>query len=354
MKMLSNLESIERLDPAHMRRLLEGFGHQLVEASAIGESLKVNRALAEGVRSIVFSGLGGSAIGADVIKGYLEDEIALPLMVNRSYTVPRFVGPGTLFIASSYSGQTEETVSAYRQAKERGAACVAISSGGRIEKMAREYGDFYIKIPSGYPPRAALGFSVMPLLWFLDKLGLARFSKPDLEESLGILETQRRSFAPDAPDPNQAKELALVFHRRYPLFYSAASHFEAVALRWRGQMAENAKSLSSHHVLPEMNHNEIVGWHHPEEMMGQFAPVLLRDSGEHPRVRIRMGITKKLIEEKGAKVTEAWSQGKSLLARIFSLIYLGDFASFYLAILYEVDPTAVKVIDYLKGELAKV
>ncbi len=353
MKTIDSLEQIEKHDVSKMQKLLIDFPRQIENALAIGEAIKIDRSLADKARVIVFTGLGGSAIGADVIKGYLQSEISCPILVNRSYVLPKFVGPETLLIVSSYSGNTEETIAAYGEGKKRGARIVTISSGGEIEKMAKEFGNPHIKIPSGFPPRAALGYSVIPLLLLFDKLGFIRFQKRDFEETVSILDQEKGRLMPGAVK-NEAKELAALLYQKYPLFYSASDHFEAVALRWRGQMEENAKSLATHHVLPEMNHNEIVGWHHPQEMIKDFVAVFLRDKEEHPRVQIRMKITQEIVEKKGAKVVQIWSRGKSLLARIFSLIYVGDFVSFYLAVLYEMDPTAVKVIDYLKGELAKV
>jgi glucose/mannose-6-phosphate isomerase len=353
MKITDNIQEIQKVDPSQMQRLLENFDVQLEEALRIGESIRIDAAVARGARNLVFTGLGGSAIGADVIRGYVQNEIGLPVLVNRGYTLPGFVNPDTLLVVSSYSGNTEETISSYREGKRRKARVVTISSGGEIEKMARQFGDPHIKIPTGFPPRAALGYSVFPLLLLLDRLGLVLFKKQEFDETLAVIRRLRKVLGPESSGPNEAKELADLFYRRYPLFYSASDHFEAVALRWRGQIEENAKALASHHVLPEMNHNEIVGWKNPEPFLKDLVAVFLRDSGEHARVQIRMRITRELVEKTGAKTVQVRSEGSSLLARIFSLIYKADFVSFYLAVLYGVDPTAVKVIDYLKGELAK-
>jgi glucose/mannose-6-phosphate isomerase len=354
MKTLDDLREIERVDVSSMRKLLEAFPDQLREADGIGAALKLSREPYSAAGNIVFTGLGGSAIGADVIKDCVRSTIRVPIFVNRNYTLPAFVSKQTLLVVSSYSGNTEETVAAYREGRGRGAHCVTMSSGGEVEKMARSFGDPHIKIPGSYPPRVALGFSVIPCLHLLDKLGFIPFRRSDFDETVRLLESMRPSLAPSQNGRNEAKELALLFFRRYPLFYSASEHFEAAALRWRGQIAENGKALASHHVLPEMNHNEIVGWEEPKDILRNCVAVFLRDKEEHPRVQTRMGITRDLVAKRGAETREVWSRGESLLARIFSLIYLGDFASFYLAVLYGVDPTAVKVIDFLKSELAKV
>lgn len=354
MNVLNDLREMERRDPAGMHELLRTFPKQLEEARRIGETLSVDPHLAREIRQVVFTGLGGSAIGADVIRTYVQGEIGCPLFVNRSYSLPRFVDRGTLLVVSSYSGNTEETLSCYEEGKKRQAPIVAISSGGQLEAMARSSRDPHIKIPSGYPPRAALGFSVIPLLYLLDRLGLIKFRLQELDETVAVLSRYAEKFRPEAVDKNEAKQFAAELFQRYPLIYGAQEPLEAVILRWRGQIEENAKALATHHVLPEMNHNEIVGWENPRNLFDHFVAVFLRDRGEHPRVQVRMAITQDWIRRQGGRVMEVWSEGTSLLARLFSLIYRGDFVSFYLAMLYEVDPTPVRAVDYLKGELARV
>ncbi len=339
-------------DPGGMLKLIEDFPRQLEEAFRIGRDFSPPSGWGRGVKQIIFTGMGGSAIGADVIGGYTQKEIRCPVLVNRGYTLPQFVGPETLLVVSSYSGNTEETISAYRDGKEKKAAAVAVSSGGEVEKMAKSFGDPHIKIPGGFPPRMALGFLVIPLLMLFDKLGLIRLKAGDFEETMAVVRNIQKKMSPAVLSGNEAKETAAFLYGKYPLFYSASDHFQAVALRWRGQVEENAKTLATHHVLPEMNHNEIVGWENPAEILKHFAPVFLRDAEEHPRVQLRMKITQDLIEKKGVAIRQVFSEGKSLLARIFSLIYKADYVSVYLAALYGADPIEIKAIDYLKKQLA--
>jgi glucose/mannose-6-phosphate isomerase len=210
-----------------------------------------------------------------------------------------------------------------------------------------------IAIPPGLSPRAALGYSFFPLLVTLAKLKFVGPKKKDISETIERLTTNARIFCdPDAPE-NGPLRLARQLQGKLPVIYSPTD-LDAVMVRWRGQIAENAKQLSSGHVLPEMNHNELVGWKGLTEIMKNMAVVFLRDRGTHRRVQMREDITKQIITPLAASVTEVQSEGTSLLARMFSLIQFGDWTSYYLAILNNEDPTPVKVIDYLKAELAKV
>lgn len=352
LKILKDQTQIASYDPDGMLAVIENFPRKLEEAFRIGRTFQVPSGWGRNIKQIVFAGVGGSAIGADVIVGYTQREIACPVMVNRGYTLPHFVGPETLLVVSSYSGNTEETISSYRDGKAKKAVVIAISSGGEVEKMAKTYGDPHIKIPAGFPPRMAIEFLVIPGLLFLDQLGLIKLNTAHFEEALSVVRRLRDKMGPAVTEGNEAKELAVFLHGKYPLFYSALDHFEALALRWRGQVEENAKVLATHQVLPEMNHNEIMGWENQAEQLGFFAPVFLRDAEEHPRVRVRMKITQELIQRRGVAFREVCSEGDSLLARLFSLIYKADYMSFYLAVLYGVNPMKNKSIDYLKKQLA--
>ena len=352
LKILEDQTKIASYDPGGMLAVIEAFPRKLEEAIRIGRDFRIPSGWGRNVKQIVFAGVGGSAIGADVIVGYTQRQIGCPVMVNRGYTLPQFVGPETLLVVSSYSGNTEETISSYKDGKDKKAAVIAISSGGEVEKMAKACGDPHIKIPAGFPPRMAIEFLVIPGLLLLEQLGLIKLRDADFAEAVSVVRRLRDSMNPAATSGNEAKELAVFLHGKYPLFYSAMDHFEALALRWRGQVEENAKVLATHHVLPEMNHNEIMGWENQTEQLGFFAPVFLRDAEEHPRVRVRMKITQELIRKRGVLFREVYSEGDSLLARIFSLIYKADYMSFYLAVLYGANPIENKSIDYLKKQLA--
>lgn len=335
-----------------MFRCVADFPLQVEEAIRIGDRARLSLT-SNDIRSIVLTGMGGSAIAGDLLRSYLAGELRVPFVVNRSYSLPGLVGRDTLVIVSSYSGNTEETLESYREAIHRKAKVLCITTGGEVEHLAGKYGQPCIKVPPGLQPRAALGYSFFPLLLALSRMGFIKPRPADISETVAILKAQSAVFSDLKGRENLALQIAKRLVGKLPVVYSASDRLDAVNVRWRGQICENSKHLAFGHVLPEMNHNEIVGWKVDRELMKKMAVVFLRDVGTHPRVKVREEITKGIIQKKASTVLEAWSEGSSLLARIFSLVYTGDWTSYYLAILNNEDPTPVKVIDYLKGELAK-
>ncbi len=346
-------EEIFAIDTSNMYGLLKKFPAQVREAVSLGAS-PAPRWNVRDIRQIVLCGLGGSAIGGDLLKSYLAGEVRIPFLVNRNYSLPRFVGPKTLVIVSSYSGNTEETIASHQEALRRKARILCITSGGKTGKLARAHRTPLIVIPPGLPPRAALGYSFFPLLVALGKLGFTGNKAREIRETIALLEEKASAYGTPDPATNRAFQLAELLHHRLGVVYSSTDRFDAVATRWRGQMAENGKSLLFGHVLPEMNHNELVGWNVLRDQMKEMQVFFLRDKGDHRRIALRMDLTGGILAQYTPHITELRSEGDSLLARMFSLIALGDWTSFYLAILNGQDPTPVKVIDYLKAELAKV
>jgi len=349
-----NLKNIKRLDSLDMLDLLLGFPAQCRVARQIAASSDILCGKAN-FDKIVFAGLGGSAIGADLVRAYSYQESKIPILVCREYELPAYVDASTLVIVSSYSGNTEETLSAYSEAKKKGASIITISSGGKLKESAQRDKVTFIQIPAGLPPRCALGYlSIIPLC-ILSRLGLINQVEAQIEEAARLLEGIRDSelHPTIGQKDNPAKYLALKLRGKFTVIYSGSVHFDVCATRFRGQLSENSKALASSHVFPEMNHNEIVGWQNPKKLLKNFTVVMLRDNKMHPRVIKRMDITKEILKKEGISVLEVWSKGQGLLGRILSLIYAGDFVSFYLAILYAIDPTPVERVTYLKQELAK-
>jgi glucose/mannose-6-phosphate isomerase len=352
---LNNIKEIKYIDRNNMLDLLLGLDEQCRKAKEIGRGFEPRGISTDKIKNIVFTGLGGSAIGADLIRSYIAGEIKLPIIVNRNYTLPNFVNEDTLLFASSYSGNTEETLSAYEVAKEKKAKIIAISSNGILERLAKEDEISFIKIPGGIPPRCALGYSFIPPLLALCKLMFIEDRENEIDEAVKLLGELKLELGPGSPpEINIAKRVALMLEHKYPIIYGADDHIDVVTTRWRGELAENSKHLSSSHLFPEMNHNEIVGWDFPTELMKYFAVIFLRDSGDHKRVAKRIDITKEILSRKGIDIVEVFSKGNGLLSRMVSLIYIGDMVSFYLAILNGVDPTPVDRVTYLKNELAKI
>jgi len=347
------LEEIRAVDRSDMYSLLRSFPEQVNTALTIAGNVKVPFR-AGGISRVILTGLGGSAIGGDLLRAYLSSELPIPFLVNRNYTLPECAGRTTLVIVSSYSGDTEETVSAYREALKRRAKILCISSNGATERLARAKRNTFIKIPGGLPPRAALGYSFFPMLVTLSRIGLIPDKSRDMRETLAIIRRKTEEYGNPQSADNTALTLAHQLRGRLGVLYSATDHLDAVATRWRCQLAENAKTLASANTLPEMNHNELVGWKALGPQMADMQVIFLRDRVDHPRTSTRIDITKEILASHTSHITEVWSEGRSLLARMFSLICLGDWTSFYLAILHGEDPTPIAVIDYLKNALMKL
>ena len=343
------------IDPKGMGDLIEKFPAQVEEAWRIGREAQVPSDYAA-VDNVIVQGMGGSAIGGDLLRALYTNELKVPAMVVRDYSIPRFAGPRTLFIASSYSGNTEETLAGYGEAKQRGCKILCMASGGGIASRAKADGFPLVAIPSlGIQPRAALGYSFFPLLAVLSRLGMIPDVAGDVAETLGILKAGVGRLGRTIPAAgNPAKSLAQWLHSHYPLIYAAGTWPGVVAMRWKGQFNENAKNLAFWNAFPELNHNETVGYEAPAELVKRVRVVVLRTGEESVRVAKRIEVTREIIGKAGADTREVTGEGRSALARMFSLIQQGDFTSYYLAILNGIDPTPVKAIDLLKGELAKL
>jgi glucose/mannose-6-phosphate isomerase len=300
--------------------------------------------------------MGGSAIGADLVRSYLYFEAKVPISVIREYELPAYLDSSTLVFALSYSGNTEETISTYQQAMARSAPLVVVSSSGKLKEAALKEGVSFIALPVGLAPRCAVGyFSVIPLC-VLFKLGLAPDPQAQLSEAVGVLEGLRDNcLCPKVGSKdNLARSAAERLYGKFAAIYSSSIHFDACATRFKGQLSENAKALALAAGFPEMNHNEIEGWHHPQRALRHFIAVILKDNRIDPRVQTRMEITRDMLKEEGIEVMEIYSRGQGLLTRMFSLLYIADFISYYLAILYGQDPLPTEKITYLKEQLGKI
>jgi glucose/mannose-6-phosphate isomerase len=354
MKGSLNIASIKKIDKSNMLGLLLDFPSQFKVAKELSKQANILFAKRDFTR-IVFAGLGGSAIGADLVRSYLYFESKLPISVCREYELPAYVDDSALVFISSYSGNTEETISAYAEAKEKGSSIIVVSSGGTLKEYARNDKVSFIEIPKGLPPRCALGYlSILPLC-VLAKLGLIEDKANAIDNAAKLLEgLGKNKLNPRIGlKDNISKYIAGKLVNKFAVIYSSSVHFDAVVTRFKGQLNENSKALASSHVFPEMNHNEIMGWQNPGKLFKNFTVLMLRDKKMHPRVAKRMDITSSMLKKEGVNLIEIWSQGEDLLSRIFSLIYIGDFISYYLALLYGIDPTPVDRVTYLKNELAK-
>lgn len=347
-------ESVRKVDIGGMYSAIAAMGSHITDAvRLVRDALKGAKLPDKNhIQNIVVAGLGGSAIGGDLVRSYLLPKLVIPLSINRTYSLPASVGAGTLVIASSYSGDTEETLAMYDDAKARGAQIVCISTGGELMKRALEAGNLFVKLPTGFQPRAALAYSFVPILLLLDAIGFTSDEGANLAKTSDLLTTLAERYAPKNGD-NLVVKLAEKMQAKAPVIYSASDLLDTVNLRWRGQIQENAKHVAFGNVLPEMNHNEINGWDHPRSAPDDFIAIFLRTSDEHPRVAKRFAILKEVLQERIIFVEEVQAEGDTPLDRMFSLIALGDWVSLYLAILEGIDPSPVPVISTLKKKLSE-
>jgi len=326
-----------------MEKLINNFPEQIQEAIEIGKKAQFTDVKKQ-FSNVIICGLGGSGIGATLVNDVLSNDIEIPIIVNKSYSLPAFANENSLVIISSYSGNTEETLISFEQAIKKGCKIVAITSGGEVEKICKTNNFDIVKIPSGHPPRACLGYSSTQVFFALNAFGLINNDFIEqLNSTITLLMTEKENIK------KEAKDLTSKLIGKTPIIYSS-NNFEAVAIRFRQQINENSKMLCWHHVVPEMNHNELVGWRIKDDSQ---AVVFIRNKSDLPRIQERMELNKKIISKCTTNIYEMWSKGNSNLEKSMYLIHLGDWVSLYLSHLREVDTTEVKVIDFLKGELAK-
>ncbi|MGB0918849.1 MAG: bifunctional phosphoglucose/phosphomannose isomerase [Flavobacteriales bacterium] len=327
-----------------MKELIKDFTNQIAHAIVIGNAYSPSEKRRK-LSNVLISGLGGSGIGGTIAAEVVASEARMPIATNNGYFIPGFVDDETLFLACSYSGNTEETVSAAALAHEKGAKVIVISSGGKLKEMSATHNWDYIGIPGGQPPRASFGLSFPQVLYVLHAHNIISKSfEKELEATIKLLDENEDGVQKEAMDVTD--KLA----NKIPVIY-AADGFGGVATRFRQQVNENSKMLCWHHVIPEMNHNELVGWRTKDD---NLAVVLFRNESDFKNIQARMDINKGTFSEYTDTTVEIWSKGSSDLQRVLYLIHIGDWISLFLGEKKGVDITEVKVIDHLKGELAKL
>ncbi|MBL7787374.1 MAG: bifunctional phosphoglucose/phosphomannose isomerase [Chitinophagales bacterium] len=327
-----------------MKQLIAEFPEQLAHAIAIGKAAQLSSAK-QPIHNVLVTGLGGSGMGGNVVVDVLGSELALPLLVNKDYHLPAWVSQHTLVIACSYSGNTEETITALQEALTRQATIVCVSTGGKMLDIARKNNLDYITLPAGRPPRASLAYSFVQQFYILHHFGLiGKAFEADLESCVTFITQENPALSAEA------ESLATHLYLRLPIIY-APSGYESVAIRWRQQFNENSKMLCWHHVLPEMNHNELVGWRSAESF---WAPIFLEIPGIEPRTAARLQLTADVTAQYCPNIFKIHAKGDSVLQKALYLIQLGDWLSYYMAELRQFDAVEVKVIDYLKAELGKL
>jgi glucose/mannose-6-phosphate isomerase len=350
---LDDTAYLHSIDPGDMAQRIAELPKQCREATAVGgqQTLPEEYGACD---AIVVLGLGGSAIGGDLVKSLVEGECRVPMFVNRQYDLPAFVDERTLVIASSYSGNTEETLSAFGEALDRNAKTLAITTGGKLATMCRDRNVPLFTFDYEAQPRAALGYSLVTLLEVLRRLGYVGDLSEDLQEAVEGMEALQAEIGIEvAEEHNAAKQLARRLEGRLPVIYAAA-HLTEVARRWKCQFNENSKGWGVWETMPELNHNAVVGYDFPSSMASVAHVLMLRSDLYSPRVRVRMEVTGEILSDKGIPHEIMDVHGRSPLAQVLWSIHLGDYVSYYVAVLRGADPSPVKTIAYLKDRLAQM
>jgi len=352
---LDDLKKIGEIDKSGMLKAEEDFYGQLTASKKILDDTDLSGLSGKEFKGVAILGMGGSGFSGDIIKALVADEIGIPVEVVKGYNLPAFIGERWLVIAVSYSGNTEETLSALGQAIGRGSHILAESSGGKLEKLAEGSGFPIIKIPTGLQPRGAIGYLFYPAYLALDRLGIVNIDKEDEKEALELVREKSGIYNRDVPaEKNPAKKLAMEIGDRLPIIYGAEGIYSALAYRLKCEVNENGKTPCWWHNFSELNHNETVGWQRLSDITEDLTVIVFRDPDETARIRTRIDVTLEQISNNVGGIIQIMVEGRSKLAKALSALYLGDIATVYHAILTGVDPSPVVKIESLKKELAKL
>jgi glucose/mannose-6-phosphate isomerase len=304
-----------------------------------------------GITSIAVCGMGGSGVAGDVLHALYHERLRVPVAVVKEPLLPGFCNRDTLVVCSSYSGETSETLACYEEAAQRGCRVVAVTSGGELARRAKERGAAVVSLPDDAPaPRAAFGYLVLGSLGALESMGVLASAAEDVVETVRVLAELSGEIGPEDPE-NPARRLAGELERKVPVVWGAEGLSSVAATRWKTELNENAKVPAFSSSLPELDHNEIMGW--SEKAGERFVLIALRHDGEHPDVAARFPLSTEIAESAGLVVHEVWGRGHSAMAQLLSLVMMGGATSVYLAYLRGVDPTPIEAIDRLKRALSK-
>ncbi|RJQ16923.1 bifunctional phosphoglucose/phosphomannose isomerase [Candidatus Woesearchaeota archaeon] len=319
------------LDSQDMKKAIDQLPSQIAEAYKMGDYIRVDKP----VDKIVIIGMGGSAIAGDILQSYIAN---VPVTVIRDYNIPDWIDEKTLVFASSYSGNTEETISAYREARKKKALIVVITSGGRLLKLAQDEKTQIVLIPKFMQPRNAVAYMFFPMLSALENAKLLKSQDTAVRQTINALKKEGYEKI--------AKDLLEKNYNKIPIIYSS-NKFSSIAYRWKTQFNENAKVMAFSHAFPELDHNAIMGFEH---LIGHFHVIFLKSDLDHKRIQKRMDITEKLIRRK-TTVTSLNIKGENYLSQLFTAIHIGDLTTYFLALRYRIDPSPVDYIEELKKEM---
>jgi len=341
------------IDKDNMFQSIWDFPENIIDALKISEEVKIKNDY-ENVNKVIVAGMGGSAIGGDVVNSLIKEDIKIPFIVIRGYNLPSWVDSSTLIICSSYSGNTEETLSILEKANSINTKVIGITTGGKLEMLCGKYDYDKVLIPSGLQPRAALAFSFIPLLFIMKKVGVINTDiEPWLHSAARLIKSKRIEYSEDI-DKNPVWALANKIYKKLPIIYADSDGLDTVAIRLKGQICENSKILAYHNIYPEMNHNEIVGWHNNAEFFSNYFVLWLMDKDMNERNKSRQSIISNILSELRVKQETIEVEGDNFKERFLLLIHYGDWLSYWCAIIHNTDPSPVKNIQVLKDKLSKI
>jgi len=344
---LDDIAEIKKIDKNNMLSYLENIAEHYKMARKNSDAISVNY---PNPSNIIIAGMGGSAIGGEILQNWAKDKINVPLEVIRDYSLPTYANSQSLVLVLSYSGETEESLSTFLYALKKGCMIYCISSGGNLIKHAKRLGLPHLMVPSGMPPRAALPYMLTPLLLLIEKIGLVNTVSEELVEAINILKQISKDNSPEIPaNRNKSKQIAIEIANTVPVIY-AFGIYSSIAHRFKQQFNENSKIPSAWDIFSELNHNEIVGWEQIGKFSKKYSLIFLRDKIEPIQIKSRIEITKSL-SSLPLKTFDIWSKGNSDLAKMLSILCIGDFISVYHAILNKIDPTPVNTINLLKEKI---
>jgi glucose/mannose-6-phosphate isomerase len=350
--MKDDVEIIAEIDKSKMLETVLQFPEQVEEAINLGYNVKLKKFKP---KNIVVAGMGGSAISGHIIAAWCLNRLPIPVFVCSDYELPAFVGKDTLVICASYSGNTEETLSAFADGVSKGARMLGLSSGGKLEEFCGKLRIPFIKIRTGMQPRAATAYMLFPMIAAMDVMGIFNGGKTidaraEIQDALNVLHELRGRMLPEVPaQENPAKKISQFMLEKIPVVFGFGA-YGPIAKRWRTQLNENSKVVGWDNAFPELNHNETVGWDQDYDQ-SRFGVVALRSEDESPQMSARIDFTCQMIKERGAGVVSVMAKGKSLLAKMMYSMYIGDVTSIYLGIIRGIDPSTVDIITKLKNHL---
>jgi glucose/mannose-6-phosphate isomerase len=321
-------------------KILKDFPNQFERSLDLAKNARVKF---KNFENIIILGIGGSAWSGDLVDIYLTTELKIPIYINRDYTLPKYTTSNSLVIVIAYSGNTEEPLSAYKEALQKKMTIFAITSGGILKELCEKNHTPIVLIPSGIPPRCATGYIFTSILVLLSNLNLISSKEKDIKQTANALKTLKLEA--------KAMEIAKKLVNKIPIIY-ASDRFKAISRIWKIKLNETSKVMAFHNYLPELNHNELMGYTY-SKLQGKFHVIIIRDKEDHPRVKKRMELTAELIKSMGIEVTMIDTIEGSLLTRIFGTLLLGDWISYYLALEYGADPIETKLQEDFKKAMSK-